>query len=145
MQILPIRASRTLGRTALGGVALVLIAACARFDESWIPGSAAALANNQIMLVRSDPPSFGFKRLVTRAELYPDMLWFVKQHGIPDFLAETGDGGWQYYVLYYLKSRQAYACRTHPGHSPTIEFSGPYPITDREFRRLDDFRRGKSR
>ena len=128
------------------GLALALLSAsCAHFEESWIPGSDAALAKNQIMLVRKDPPSFGFKRLTTRSALYPDLLWFVQQRGIPDFLAETGDEDWQYFILYYLKPRQAFACRTHHRLRTAIEFSGPYPITDREFRLLDDFRAAKSR
>lgn len=128
----------------LGLVFGLLLGNCARFEESWIPGSEAALAKNQIMLVRKDPPSFGFQRLTTRSALYPDLLWFVKQRGIPDFLAETGDEDWQYFILYYLQPRQAFACRTHHRQRTAIEFSGPYPITDREFRLLDDFRRGKS-
>ena len=134
-----------LGWKALAGAAGILLAGCARFDQSWIPGSASALAKNQIMLVRKDPPSFGFQRLLTRSELYPDLLWFVKQRGIPDFMAETGDENWTYFVLYYLTPRQSFACRSRHRHSAAIEFSGPYPITDREFALLDGFRRGKNR
>ena len=134
-----------LGRNALGVALAVLLAGCARFDKSWLPGSPAARAKNQIMLVRKDPPSFGFQRLLTRSELFPDLMWFVKQHGIPDFLAETGDEDWQYFILYYLPPRQAFACRSHRAHTPAIEFSGPYPVTDREFRMLDGFRSGKLR
>jgi len=145
MQTLWMRASRMLGWNALAGTAIILLAGCARFDQSWIPGSAAALAKNQIMLVRKDPPSFGFQRLLTRSELYPDLLWFVKQRGIPDFMAETGDEDWKYFVLYYLKPRQAFACRSHRSHAAAIEFSGPYPITDGEFAMLEGFRRGKVR
>ena len=145
MPILRLRTIRLPGRIALGLVFGFLLGNCARFDASWIPGTTAALAHNQIMLVRKDPPSFGFQRLTTRSELFPDLMWFVKQRGIPDFLAETGDEDWQYFILYYLKPRQAFACRTRHGHRAAIEFSGPYPITNREFRMLDGFRRGQFR
>lgn len=97
------------------------------------------------MLVRQEPPSFGFQRLVMQAQTYPDLGFFVQQQGIPEFLAETGDRRRQYLILYYLKPRQAYACRTIPQHTGAVEFAGPYPITDGEYRMLDDFRRGRFR
>ncbi len=70
---------------------------------------------------------------------------FVQQRGHPDFLAETGDHDRHYFILYYLKQRQAFACRTRAGHAGAVEFAGPYPITDGEYRLLDGFRRGKPR
>jgi hypothetical protein len=97
------------------------------------------------MLVRKDPPSFGFLRLLTRSRIYPDLMCFIQQRGIPEFLAETGDHDRQYLILYYLQRRQAYACRTRLGHAGAVEFAGPYPITDGEYRMLDDFRRRESR
>ena len=128
-----------------GAAASFLLGSCARFDKSWMPGGAAALARNQIMLVRKEPPSFGFSRLTTRSQVYPDLGLFVRQKGIPDFLAETGDHDRHYFILYYLGERKAFACRTRPDHARAVEFAGPYPITSGEFRLLDGFRRGKVR
>jgi hypothetical protein len=134
------------GHRMLAITALVLLGSCARITApSWLPGSAAALAKDQIMLVRKDPPSFGFQRLTTRSQNYPDLMLFVQQRGIPDFLAETGDRDRQYLILYYLTPRRAYACRTRPGHAGAVEFAGPYPITDGEYRLLDGFRQGEFR
>jgi hypothetical protein len=127
----------------LGATACVLLGSCAGFDKSWVPGSAASLAQDQIMLVRKEPPSFGFHRLETQSRIYPDLGLFVKQRGQPDFLAETGDHERHYFILYYLRERKAFACRTRPRHAGTVEFSGPYPITAGEYRLLDGFRRGK--
>lgn len=107
-------------------------------------GSSSAAANDQIMLVRKDPPSFGFQRLALQTRVYPDLAVFTSRHGLPDFLAETGNQERRYFILYYLKARRAYACRTHSGNRQAIEFAGPYPITPREFRLLDGFRRDPS-
>ena len=92
------------------------------------------------MLVRNDPPSFGYQRLVSQAHAYPDLGLFVTKHGVPDFLAETGNRERRYFILYYLKQRHAFACRTHSGDSRAVEFAGPYPITDGEYKLLDGFR-----
>jgi hypothetical protein len=100
----------------------------------------AAAAKNQIMLVRAEPPSFGYHRLGYQSQTYPDLAIFVRKHGLPDFLAETGEQGRQYFILYYLEGRKAFACRTTSA-ARSVEFAGPYPITDREFRLLDGFRR----
>ena len=122
--------------------ACVLLVSCARFDKPWIPGSSAFLAQDQIMLVRKDPPSFGFRRLEMQSAVYPDLMLFVSKHGTPDFLAETGDRSRHYFIVYYLRQRQAFACRTLPGHAGAVEFAGPYPVTAGEYRLLDGFRRG---
>lgn len=127
-----------------GAAACFLLGSCAIFDKSWMPGSAASAAQNQIMLVRKEPPSFGFSRLATRSKIYPDLGLFMQQRGLPDFLAETdGTQDRHYFILYYLRERKAFACRTRPGHAGALEFAGPYPITAREYRLLDGFRRGK--
>ena len=97
------------------------------------------------MLVRADPPSFGFHRLQMHSANYPDLAAFVAQHGLPDFLAETGNQDRLYLILYYLKARHAFACRTRPGTNRAVEFAGPYPITNKEFRLLDGFRRDPSK
>jgi len=127
-----------------GTAACVLLGSCAALDRTWVPGSAASAAQNQIMLVRKDPPSLGFRRLATCSKLYPDLGVFQQQQGIPDFLAETGSHDRRYFILYYLRTRKAFACRTRPGHAGAVEFAGPYPITPKEYRMLDDFRRGKA-
>ena len=97
------------------------------------------------MLVRAEPPSFGYHRLVAQSANYSDLGGFVSQRGLPDFLAETGNQESRYLILYYLKKRQAFACRTRQGNNLAVEFAGPYPITDKEFRLLDGFRRDPSR
>lgn len=126
-------------------VAGVLGVSCGPASESWRAVGMAAAAKNQIMLVRKEPPSFGYQRLEMEELAYPEMASFVKKHGVPDFLAETGKHERRYFILYYLKMRHAYACRSRSGSRAAVEFSGPYPITLREFRLLDRFRRDPSR
>lgn len=135
--------SRLPGRF-LGVMTCFLLGACSRFDASWVPGSAASLAKDQIMLVRKAPPSFGFVRLMSHSQIYPDLAFFVRQHGIPDFLAETGDQSRNYLILYYLGDRKAFACRTRPQPPGAVEFAGPYPVTPGEYRLLDGFRKAAS-
>ena len=135
------RALRVLG-TAVAGL---MAAACAQVGDTWLPGGMSAAAKDQIMLVRRDPPSFGFQRLEMESREYPDLGLFVAKYGVPNFLAETGNRERRYFILYYLKPRQAYACRTSLGGGHAVEFAGPYPITEREFRLLDGFRRDPSR
>ena len=117
-----------------------LLAGCADFEESGLPGSAASMARNQMMLVRKEPPSFGYYRLTSQTQIYPDLAIFVQSKGTPDFLAETRDQHRSYFILYYLGKREAFACRTQPERPQAIEFSGPYPITKKEFKILDDLR-----
>jgi hypothetical protein len=126
-------------------VAAVMTIACTHVGESWIVGGMEAAAQDQIMLVRKVPPSFGFQRLTTQAHKYPDLGLFVAQRGLPNFLAETGNDGRHYYILYYLKKRESFACRAGPGNGLAVEFAGPYPITAREYHLLDGFRRDPSR
>lgn len=95
------------------------------------------------MLVRQAPPSFGFLRLASQSQTHLDLAMFVRQRGVPDFLAETGDQQQHYLILYYLKARHAFACRTRHGRAGSLEFAGPYPITSGEYRLLDAFRRGQ--
>jgi hypothetical protein len=117
---------------------------CVQVGDSWMAGRMAAAAKDQIMLVRAEPPSFGYHRLGYQSEAYPDLAVFVRKHGLPDFLAETGERGRQYFILYYLEERKAFACRTTSAPR-SVEFAGPYPVTDREFRLLDGFRRDPTR
>lgn len=117
---------------------------CTQVGDSWMFGSMEAAAKDQIMLVRLEPPSFGYQRLEFQSRAYPDLAFFVAKHGHPDFLAETGERDRQYFILYYLKDREAFACRT-TASARSVEFAGPYPITDKEFRLLDGFRRDPSK
>lgn len=110
-----------------------------------MPGSMAAASNNQIMLVRSQPASFGYQRLTNQSGVYPDLGVFISQKGLPDFLAETHNKDRHYFILYYLNHREAYACRTPSARTRKVEFAGPYPITDREYRVLDGFRKESAR
>ena len=112
------------------------------FEESGLPGSAASMAHNQIMLVSAQPEeTFGHYRLVSLMRIYPDLGVFTAKRGIPDFLAETSNRQQQYYILYYLKTRQAYAARTRPPQRNRLEFAGPYPVTEKEKRILEDLRK----
>ena len=121
--------------------AVFCLVACSTFEESGLPGSASSMARNQMMFVREQPPTFGHYRLVSLAKIYPDLGFFVKRKGLPDFLAETANGNRNYYILYYLERREAFACRTRPGQRGTIEVAGPYPVTDKEYKALDGFRK----
>jgi hypothetical protein len=125
--------------------AVILLGACAEFEESGLPGSASSMARNQMMWVRKDPPTFGYYRLTSLAKLYPDLAVFLNRKGTPDFLAETANRGRNYFILYYLDRRQAFACRDRSGQRRDIEFAGPYPVTDKEYKTLDEFRQRDSR
>lgn len=118
----------------------LMYSSCANFEESGLPGSASSMARNQMMLVRKEPATFGYYRLTSLQRVYPDLTFFMEKKGLPDFLAETSNRGRNYFILYYLKQRQAFACRNRPGQSHSLEFAGPYPITDKEHAVLDGFR-----
>jgi len=124
--------------------ALVLLSfavpSCAPIADGMLTRVEAHVAQDQMMFVRKDPPTFGYQRLITLMRDHPDLGTFVNQRGMPDFLAETGDRSQRYMILYYLSKRQAFACRTISNRSSAVEFAGPYPITDGEFKTLDDIR-----
>lgn len=122
----------------------LLATSCAQVGDSLISGGMSAAAKDQIMLVRKEPPSFGYQRLTMQADDFPDLEVFLSKHGLPDFLAETSSQHRRYLILYFLKDRRAYVCRSRVENSRAVEFAGPYPITPREFRLLDDFRRDPS-
>ncbi len=122
------------------------LGACAPVGSDWLMESiSSAVAKNQIMLVETEPSSFGYLRLKTHCETFPELALFVTRHGVPDFLAETGTSDHRYLILYYLKVRHAFACHSRPGNSREVEFAGPYPITEREFHLLDGFKRDPER
>ncbi len=75
---------------------------------------------------------------MAQSRIHPDLALFMKQKSLPDFLAETHNRSRHYLILYYLAKREAFACRTQAG-GRSVEFAGPYPITDREFNTLNAF------
>lgn len=117
---------------------LAMLGSCTTFEESGLPGSAASMAKDQIMLVREEPATLGYYRLTSQMRIFPDFAFFVKKRGNPDFIAETSDRYRSYFILYYLKARRAYACRTRISNPDSMEFSGPYPITRQEMATLRD-------
>ncbi len=127
------------------GAAFLLLASCASFEESGLPGSASSMAHNQIMMVGAEPETFGHYRLTSLMRIYQDLDLFIAKRGMPDFLAETHNARQHYYILYYLKERQAYAARTRPPQRGRLEFAGPYPITDKEKKTLRDLQENQSR
>lgn len=136
-----------MGKLRLTGLAVLGFAttSCTHVGNGWLPGTMSSAANDQIMLVRKDPASFGYLRLQSQSKAYPDLGFFVNKHGVPNFLAETHNHERHYFILYYLKDRKAFACRSKEGRRGAVEFAGPYPITDKEFKLLDGFRRDPSR
>ncbi len=129
-------------RRFLIGLTWVLVAApaCMPLTDGMLTRVEARVAQDQMMLVWVDPPTFGYQRMLTLMGEFPDLGTFVNQKGLPDFLAETGDRSQRYMIIYYLSPRQAFACRTFSRGSNAVEFAGPYPITDREFKMLDGIR-----
>jgi hypothetical protein len=98
----------------------------------------AAAAHDHIMLVKESPPTFGFQRLQALSQHYPDLMEFIEQKGQPRYYAETTNAGNRYFILYYPKRLEAFACRSESVSSRKIEFSGPYPITRNELDTLAD-------
>jgi hypothetical protein len=128
----------------IAGAAFLLLASCTSFEESGLPGSASSMAHNQIMMVSAEPSTFGHYRLTSLMRIYQDMDLFVAKRGMPDFLAETHNSRHHYYFLYYLKERQTYVARTSPIQRGRLEFSGPYPVTDKEKQTLMGLRENQS-
>lgn len=129
----------------LAAAILLLMNSCATLGSSREEDRSAEAAEDQIMLVRAEPPSFGHTRLMILASSYPDLRVFLRKRQLPDFLAETTNEGRRYLILYYLDRKEAYACRTRENRRGAIEFAGPYPITEREVSLLSGFRREAAR
>ena len=117
---------------------------CSSFEDSGLPGSASSMARNQIMWVDRDRESFGYYRLQSQRRAFPDLDVFLGQKGQPDFLAETSDDRRRYFILYYTGSREAFACRTAGTRRDAVEFSGPYPISERELGMLAKLKSARS-
>jgi hypothetical protein len=107
-------------------IAMALAASCVPRDWS------DAAARDRIMLVRESPETLGFLRLTRQAAARPDFERFLRRRGRPDFIAETASDDRRYMVLYYLEERRAYAVRTWTGPAASIDFAGPYAMTDKE-------------
>ena len=92
------------------------------------------------MLVRHSPETLGHVRLVYQASEFPDFARFLKRSGEPDFIAETTSDERRYMILYYLDSKEGFACRSWRGPRPGVEFAGPYPLAERDTEILEKLR-----
>ena len=124
----------------LACLASLCLVGCGSVSDAWMSGWTQSSADDRIMLVRAEPPSFGYHRLMLQARIYPDLSLFLAQRGRPGFIAEISNRGRHYLILYYLNEHQAFACRTKGASSREVEFAGPYPITAREYKTLENFR-----
>ena len=114
----------------------VFITNCGSVTDAWTTRREASAASNQMMLVRENPGTLGYRRLLARSAESEDLRIFLDQTGTPDFLAEAKSSEREYLIFYYLEKRQAFACRTRGGRSGPVEFSGPYPMTAGEIKLL---------
>lgn len=119
-----------------------LLAACGPVGRGWEAGWTERAAQDRIMLVRNAPETLGHRRLVYQSTAHPNLDVFLKEKGLPDFIAETSSDDRQYLILYYLKSKNAFACRTRRGTGTEIDFAGPYSMTDRETKVLRELQEG---
>ncbi len=122
-------------------VVAALSGACRPVSDAWVTGWTEAQANDRIMLVRKEPRTLGFQRLESQSGVYPDLGVFLHVHGMPDFLAESTTANRHFLILYYLENRCAFACRAKEASTRVIEFSGPQPITEREYLLLEGLKR----
>ena len=113
---------------------LLLVASCAPYRGAggWEAGWTERAAQDRIMLVRNSPETLGHRRLVYQSAAHPHLDQFLRREGLPDFIAETSSDDRQYLILYYLDSRNAFACRTRRGTGEEIHFAGPYTMTKSE-------------
>ncbi len=116
--------------------ACLLVTGCGSVSDAWMERRDASTASNQMMLVRENPGTLGYRRLMAKAAEAEDLKIFIDQTGVPDFLAEAKSSERQYLIFYYLDRRQAFACRTKGKRSAQLEFSGPYTMTSGEIRLL---------
>lgn len=120
----------------LVGLVVAMTGACRPVTDAWVAGWTGAEANDRIMLVRQEPRSLGYQRMVSQSGVYPDLGTFLERRGMPDFLAESTTNSRHFLILYYLDAKSAYACRAKAPSTREIDFAGPYTITDREYRLL---------
>lgn len=117
-------------------ITFACLSSCGSLENTGYLYQTAGAAHDHIMLVRENPPTFGFQRLLALSKRYPDLAVFIKRMGQPRYYAETTNSGDRYFILYYPDKREAYACRSMAESPQKIEFSGPYPITDNELSTL---------
>lgn len=122
----------------------LLLAACTPVRRGWDAGWTERAAQDRIMLVRNAPETLGHRRLVYQSAAHPNLDVFLKEKGYPDFIAETSSDDRQYLILYYLDSKNAFACRTRRGPGEAIDFAGPYTMTDRETKVLRELQENSS-
>jgi hypothetical protein len=111
-------------------LAPLLLAACAPVNEE--VGRSERAAQDRIMLVRGAPETLGHRRLVYQSAAHPSLRGFLRDEGLPDFIAETSSEDRQYMILYYLDSMSAYSCRSRRGTAAPVDVAGPYKMTKRE-------------
>ena len=121
-------------------LASLLLASCGPAGRGWDAGWTERAAQDRIMLVRNAPETLGHRRLVFQSAAHPNLDVFLKEKGLPDFIAETSSEDRQYLFLYYLESKNAFACRTRRGLGETIDVAGPYVMTERETKLLRELR-----
>jgi hypothetical protein len=122
--------------------AITLASSCVPTGSSLELRMTDAAANNHIMFVRENPPTFGNRRLLALANYYPDLYAFMELQGTPRFLAETNKSGNRYLILYYPEIRKQFVCRSGTGQSRAVEFSGPHPVTPGELKTLEKIETG---
>ncbi len=111
-------------------LAPLMLAACSPFNEE--VGRSERAAQDRIMLVRNAPETLGHRRLAYQSTAHPSLRGFLRDEGLPDFIAETSSEDRQYMILYYLDSMSAYSCRTRRGATLPVDVAGPYKMTKRE-------------
>ncbi len=120
---------------------LFLLENCAPYRAAWHSGWTQHDADNSIMLVIDQPPTLGYKRLQSHCAIHPEFSQLLEELGQPDCLAESTQEDQHYMILYYLNQRHAFSCRTNAKRSSAVmQFSGPYPVSDKEFRTLTQFK-----
>jgi hypothetical protein len=120
---------------------LFLLENCAPYRAAWHSGWTQHDANNSMMLVIDQPPTLGYKRLQSHRAIHPEFAQLLEELGQPDCIAESTQEDQHYMILYYLNQRHAFSCRTNAKRSSAMmQFSGPYPISDKEFNTLTQFK-----
>jgi hypothetical protein len=125
----------------LAALAALVLSSCVSGTQGWNAGWTERAAQDRIMLVRNAPETLGHRRLTYQSAAHPDLGIFLESRGLPDFIAETSSDDRQYLILYYLNSKRAFACRTHRASGSSIDFAGPYHMTDRETKVLRDLQK----
>jgi hypothetical protein len=114
----------------------LLMAGCGSVSQAVAERRDASTAHNQMMLVRENPGTLGYRRLMAKSAESGDLKIFIEQTGLPDFLAEANSSDREYLIFYYLERRQAFACRTPATRAGQVEFAGPYKMTANELKLL---------